>query len=324
MTTALESLSPLLSPLPLIRAGEHAAAMTINRAWRGGRFVRVVPGVYVDADAWRTSPPWEQYVAKVRAVAATRPDAIFSHRAAAALRGVVIGGPSQLVHIIDMTGTSRRNGHVRIHTSRDHRDLVSLDGITATSVADTVVDIARTTPSAEGLAFADALLRTTTGLTSDGLQAVNETRSSSRNRDHARWALSRATGKPESVLESLSLAAIEWSGLAIPEVQTRFRTEGKEDRADFFWPSVPLIGEADGLAKYSGAFRDAPEAIAAEKDRESRLRRNIGPVVRWGWDDVSTPHRLGRLLRAAGVPVAGQPQEARLRTLISLGRERRL
>ncbi|MDR6865556.1 hypothetical protein J2Y69_000138 [Microbacterium resistens] len=308
------------APIPLLRADAAGSAASLSRSWHRGELTRVMPGVYAELGRWRSATPWEQYLAKVLAVAEARPNAVFSHVSAAALRGVVIGGPEHPVHVLDPAGTSRLTGAVRTHTTDEARDVDRLDGLLVTSVEETIVDLARSRPPAEGLAYANALLRTAPDVVAEQLRARNESRRSARNRNRARWALSRASGVPETVLESLSLAVIEWAGFDLPELQTVFRVEGHEDRVDFFWPSLAVAGEADGMTKYSGAHGDPGLAILQEKRREARLRRHLREVVRWGWDDARTSRPLIGLLSQTGVPRVRPVQSAMLATLTSFGR----
>ncbi|MGM1017627.1 MAG: hypothetical protein ACQEW8_08840 [Actinomycetota bacterium] len=188
---------------------------------------------------------------------------------------------------------------MRTHVSRDDREIVRLDGLLLTAPHDTAVDLARTRPEAEALAFANELLRLESTPQPEVLRAINESRSSSRGRRHARWALERADGLPESVLESMSLAVIEWLGFEVPLRQQEFTTEGHRDRADFFWPEESVIGEADGAFKYEGPH--AEHSLLMEKRREDRLRARVAGFARWGWPELRDSALLDRRLRAAGV-----------------------
>lgn len=144
---------------------------------------------------------------------------------------------------------------------------------------------------------------------------MNESRLSSRYRRRARWVLDRATGIPESVLESLSLAVMEFGGFELPELQVAFRTEGEEDRVDFFWRDRDLIGEADGAVKYSGELGDPSDVIRDEKRREARLRRKVRAHLRWGWPEIRDPDLLTTMLARTGVPRIGSPDPAMLAAL---------
>ncbi len=95
-------------------------------------------------------------------------------------------------------------------------------------------------------------------------------------------------------------------GLPTPMLQQEFRDHrGLIGIVDFWWPEFGLIGEFDGLGKYTReemlAGRSPAEAVVAEKLREDRLRA-LGPrVVRWGWETAISPPRLADTLRRAGL-----------------------
>ncbi|MDQ4213992.1 hypothetical protein [Microbacterium capsulatum] len=306
------------APAVLLRTGAANSASLLNRAWRRGELTRVLPGVYTPTTDWRGLPTWDRYLARVHAVALRNPNAVFCGVSAAALRGVYLGRADENVHVLELRGSSRAAGAVRIHTGGAEREVEEVDGILLTSVPDTIVDVVRSVPPIEGLAYADALLRRTPHPNPEQLRAINECRESSRGRRNARWALARATGVPESVLESLSLGVIELAGFELPELQVTFRFEGFADRADFFWPSRQLIGEADGRVKYDDTPDAAADAIMQEKQRESRLRRQSSGLFRWGWTEIRQPRLLTGILSHAGVPRPHRNDTAVLATLRDL------
>jgi len=297
-------LTPALTPAPVELMRSHGAANTtvLDRAWRQGDLVRVVPGVYAPVRQWEDSAPWDRYLTRVHAANLAHPGFVFCGASAAALRGVFLGRQSDPVLVLDPDRTSRVSGVVRVLTSVDRRAIDEIDGIRLTSAADTAVDVARASSPGAGLAYADALIRRTPRLTAARLRAINESRLSSRNRRRARWALDRASGVPESVLESLSLAAMEFAGFELPETQVTFFFDGVEDRVDFYWRSRDLIGEADGAVKYGGEFGDPTEAILKEKRREARLLRRAARRIRWGWPELRELDPLIDMLRTARVP----------------------
>ena len=86
----------------------------------------------------------------------------------------------------------------------------------------------------------------------------------------------------ETVLESVSRAAIEWLGFEEPELQVEFRTDGFTDRVDMWWTEGRVVGEADGDLKYDGSLEPPTTAIAKEKDRDRRLRRHTSRACALG------------------------------------------
>ncbi|MDQ4137680.1 MAG: hypothetical protein M3116_02380 [Actinomycetota bacterium] len=118
--------------------------------------------------------------------------------------------------------------------------------------------------------------------------------------------LELADGASGSPGESVSRVAMHLQGLPMPLLQHEFRDRrGRIGYVDFWWPEFDLIGEFDGLGKYTRddmlSGRSPAEAVIAEKVREDRLRA-LGPrVVRWGWECAISPPRLAEVLRRAGL-----------------------
>ena len=295
-------------PLPLFRSSEIPHA---ERGVASGDLVRVTRGVLAPAALWWALPPWQRYEARVHAVAITHPGVVFSHESAAAIRGLPVFGEPREVHVLDTPGaTARSSGGIRIHVTTGDRLVEDRGGFLVTSLADTVIDLARGRHGAVGLAVADAALRIDPHLTVEKLVAENEARTNSRGRRVARWALHRATPLAETVLESVSRATIEWLGFPDPELQVQFRMDGVVDRVDMWWEDVRAIGEADGEVKYDGSLQPAAFAIAKEKERDRRLRRHASGLAHWGWRDVAQIGPLRESLRQAGLRPTG-PESSR-------------
>ena len=126
----------------------------------------------------------------------------------------------------------------------------------------------------------------------------------------AEWAYLRGIGSvrtampfvragAQTPLESISRYRLVMAGLPEPALQVRFddRT-GLIGYVDMWWPTLGVIGEADGLVKYTDR-----DTLVAEKHREDRLRRLGFIVVRWTWREImDTPHIVAqRIWEAAAV-----------------------
>ncbi len=87
-------------------------------------------------------------------------------------------------------------------------------------------------------------------------------------------------GQRESGLESRSAVVMHEHNIPAPETQVRIldQTGRVVARADFLWPRLGVVGEADGLVKYADA---AARRVSAEKQREARLQALGLVVVRW-------------------------------------------
>jgi len=179
------------SPIPLLRWGDIPHP---ERTLAAGHVVKVRHGVYASAQLWNALPPWDRYLARVHAAALSYPDAVFCLESAAALLGMPVFGDPRTVHMLVSTGgTARLYAGVRAHTSRPEREIIELSGLRTTSPGDTAVDIARLRHNAIGLAVADAALKIDPRLSRESLMVTNESRSSKRGRDIARWPLQRCT-----------------------------------------------------------------------------------------------------------------------------------
>jgi len=62
-------------------------------------------------------------------------------------------------------------------------------------------------------------------------------------------------------------------------------------RTDFAWPDYGVLGEFDGMVKYTRHLRpgESPgDALRREKVREDRIRELTGwLMIRFVWDDIS-------------------------------------
>lgn len=283
--------------IPLI----HAHDIHGTRALRSGAFIRVTRGVYAAAGQWAVLPPWEKYRVRVRAAGLKHPDGVYFLESAAAAHGLPIFGDPVDVHVLDGSlARSRESGGVIVHTTTDERSIQSIDGMLVPDLADTVVDIARARHPAIGLAVADAALRRDPTLTVEQLMALNESRSSSRGRRRARWALHRATSLAESPLESVDRAVIEWLGFPDPQLQVWIGA----DRVDKWWPAFRIAGEGDGDLKYGGTREQSRQALRERHERDARLFGNgAAAVPHWGWSETLAVEPLHAILRSAGLPV---------------------
>lgn len=316
MPLLLSDRAATTSPLPLM-------------TWTEGRMLGVRPspqrwtrlrrGVYVDRAAYGRLPPWKKYVVRVHAFVRMHPDAVLCLESAAVAHGLPLFGEPEYIHVFDPgRAGSRRFGDVFVHASVDPREVVMLDGVLATSVADTVVDLARVLPPAESLAVADSAISPTQGglLTLEQLRALGDAQQNRRGRARLRWTWAHADGRSESPAESVSRAVIRWSGFEEPDLQREFRYEGHEDRVDFHFRSCRAIGEADGWQKYRLETPErAAQLLAEEKRREDRLRRHGHPFAQWEPADAWKRSPLVRSLELAGVPRVAPAQSAMLATL---------
>ena len=317
MPLLLSDRARLMPPVDLFTAHE---GRTLGLPLRSRDFIRVRPGVHARRRAIAGLSPWERYAVRVHAFLRVRPDAILSHESAAVLHGLPLFGEPRSIHVHDPAGaTTHVRGDVRMHASVDPKEHHSIGMLRATSLVETVVDLARVLPPAQALAIADAALSPAQG---GGALAVADLRERCTERLNrrgiggSRWVWARANGRSESPTESVSRAVIEWCGFEAPELQHTFGYEGHRDRADFLFPTGGVIGEADGWGKYQLDDPDeAAKRLTHEKRREDRLRRHGHPIVRWETKDAWRVAPLRDRLLAAGVKQIRPASAAFLGTL---------
>lgn len=213
---------------------------------------------------------------------------------------------------------SRRINAPSIHAH--HARLSALDcqavgQLRCTTAARTIVDVARECGVDEAVVVADAALhRGLTDLASISAAADRCTGWPGINR--ARVALASARAAAESPLESISRLRLLDIGVDQPVLQENlFDVDGRWlARTDFYWPQAGVVGEADGMAKYStvAALRD-------EKRRQESLEQAGLVVVRWGWADLQPIEPLaGRLRCAVQQGMRRAAQDRRWRTSAEL------
>jgi hypothetical protein len=236
-------------------------------------------------------------VRSVAAVLATS-DSVASHLSAACLAGLPTWSAPDLPCI---TVSPRRTGDaLSVHLHRatiDSADVIDGGGTLRTTVARTVVDIAREHGWIEAVVVGDAALAT--GATTIAqLEAVLAACARWPGICRARAVVAGLDRLAESPLESVSRLRIRQHGLPQPELQALITDQrGVElGRVDFYWPDLGVIGEVDGRMKYAD---DPNTAIWEEKRRQERLEDTGLIVVRWGKPELDRPELLRRKLLAA-------------------------
>jgi len=155
--------------------------------------------------------------------------------------------------------------------------VVDAGGLPSTSAARTVVDLARSSPFRAGVVTADAALRRRSCTAADLAAAVAACAGWPGVR-RARDVMAFADPRSASPLESISRVAFADFGLPRPRLQAQLASL---DVVDFLWPDYGVVGEADGMGKYT-----SPHVLRAEKLREERLSVDGYSVVRWTWEEV--------------------------------------
>ncbi|WP_394770991.1 hypothetical protein [Lacisediminihabitans sp.] len=288
-----------------------------RRAAQRGDAVRIHRGAYLPTKVWHALDRTEQYRHQViAATGASRTHPILSHRSAAVVWGIPLVG--ELPRLVDVLASeaagSRTEGSFRRHATRFlDSDIEIVGGVPVTSLRRTVIDLALVLPFPSAVAALDWAIRPGTtaspkpSLATTDLWDVLTALEVSRGRQRVSRAIQFGDCLSGSPGESLSRATIHELGFPAPVLQQRFEDRhGLIGFTDFWWPQYRLIGEFDGLLKYTrGAFGrtlSVSDIVIAEKKREDRLRA-LGPsVARWLWEDAIAPPSLFTILRDAGLP----------------------
>ena len=277
----------------------------ITRLARSGDLTRVRRGAY--ARGTPTDPRREEL--HRRLILATLPQlndgSVVSHGSAALLHGLPLWSTAYaLPHVTrNRSGNGKRRELVHVHGAPlDDDEVCLIDGIPVTSLARTVLDLARTLPMEQAVAAGDRAL--VLGLTPDALARGQLRMERWPGIRQARRAVAFLSPLSESAGESFSRVRIYADNLPVPELQREIVGPDGEviARVDFYWEQQRTVGEFDGKIKYGRLLRpgQSPEdAVFEEKRREDRLRDLDLQVVRWVWSDLNQPDVLAERLRRA-------------------------
>ena len=269
---------------------EGLSPSAIDRRLAAREWVRVFQGVYRLAGVRTT---WEQGV--MAGCLAAGPDAVASHRSAAALHGMP-GAPRWVEVMVPRPHQVRVEG-VIAHRTRllASEDVGRPKGIPATTPARTIADLARIYPATKVGPMLDyALARRLV------TRAQLEARATGRKHDDILRELldeRPATARPMgSEFEACLFRALREVGLPLPVAQYRvLMPDGGEVFLDFAYPDVLLAIEADSYLWH---------ASLADWQRD-RARNNELVALGWSilpttWDLVTrSPAEAARQVRSA-------------------------
>jgi len=246
----------------------------------------------------RSEDPRAAAALSAAAAALARADSVVSHRSAAVLHGLPVLAVRQRPELTcrDASAGRRDQVHVR-RAALAAAEIVEWFGTPVTSVARTIVDIARLAVP-EGLIAADAALHERLVTPAELLDATSRCARQPGARS-ARTVVALASPLAESPLESLARLCVVEAGLPEPELQAWITdpSDGWRCRVDLLWPEQRVVLEADGRIKYRG------DELWREKLRQERLERLGYRVIRVLWRDVmyrptETIARIRRALSA--------------------------
>ena len=211
---------------------------------------------------------------------------VVSHASAAVLHGLpLLDPPPGLVQVTQQgVRGSRHRGLVHLHAAPvPATEVVELDGMPVTSLARTVVDLARSTSFVQGVVAADAALR-------GGLPAAELAAAVARGRHRpgigqARRAVGFADGRSAGVAATLSRVLFHAAGLPPPELAVDVRDAGGMPvlTADFGWAEQRTLGAVEAVPTDPAGAVPVPG----------------WQLVRWGLAALTEPERLVLRIRRA-------------------------
>ena len=311
-----------MTELPQLFLSREAQRLGADRELRQlrirGDAVRVATGVYVSTSAWSLLDVDERY--RLRVLAASQisdPLAQFSHDSAAAMWRLPSIGPwPHITHELTAPspgGTSRVG--IRRHGLGLDPHPETVDGVTVTSLARTLVDMSCSTSFVRAVAMVDAGLGEAgdpAAPTKQDLHGLMDELAPYRGLGRAVRVVEFASAASGSPGESFARVQFRALGYPDPELQVEFFDErGSIGFADFFWRELGLIGEFDGRSKYGRLRKFQSEMtleqiLLSEKEREDRMRRVSRSFVRLDWARVSNRRALADFLRPHGLIERGR------------------
>lgn len=290
----------------------------LSRRCSKGELVRLRRGIYVPAEQWQVLKPWERERVRLEAVAGGQAIGriLIQQSAASVWRLPVIGRQTGIMLLATGAAHGRSRGDLTWAERRLLEPATTVDGISVTSRAQTVLDIAAYLPFEQAVPAMDHVLRIDhegklPALEKDALRSLARGYASLSKQSRAYRVIDFADARSESPGESYSRALMYRHGLPVPDLQREFHApDGRLlGRTDFYWEKENLVGEFDGAVKYGqplgGIVQSGREALVREKRREDRLRALGMGFVRWTWNDAvrppSHPEGLLQILLRAGL-----------------------
>lgn len=300
----------MISSRKSLLAGGHTPT-EIRQQLRSGELVKLRRGAYEHRDLLDVEPE-ARHRQQIRACS-IQSDYPVSHASAVALHGLpVVDCDLSEVHVTRLgpgRGGNRHRGTRQVHSSAlDLASCTTVDGIPVTTVARSVVDLARTGRRRAAVTAADAALQRKL-CTVDEIEGVLESVAGRPGVTRAREWLDLCDGRSESPGETWTRLVLEdagWdaSALQISIYDERGRFVG---RADGGFPELGIVWEFDGLTKYGKLLRageSALDAILREKRRESEMVELNWLPIRIITPDLRRPRELIRRFDAAAQRVS--------------------
>lgn len=221
----------------------------------------------------------------IATISAIGRDAVASHHSAAVIHRLkmLTDTPADLVTLTCSDGKRHGWPGVVLHTARlPAGHVTSKAAVPITTIARTVIDLARAGSLMEGVVVADSALHQHLASKAQ-LQEVLAACARWPGAERAGRAVDFSDGRAESVLESCARVLFAEHGLEQPGLQVNIR-DGHDrfiGRVDFYWPRYRTIAEADGLSKLA-----TPADIHAQFRRDRLLHRAGYKVIHFTWREL--------------------------------------
>jgi very-short-patch-repair endonuclease len=248
----------------------------LHRWARDGWITSVAHGVYAPTE-WLeglTDDPRRLHGVAVSALVRRNPGLVASHESAAYLHGIELLLPAgREVPVVTLTRRPKepsraliRGALVRAATLPDDH-VTTAFGVPVTTVARTVMDIARASGFMEGVVAADSALHSHVVVKVE-FAIILEGCGQWPGVVRARQVLGFADGRAESALESVARVRFAEFGIRPPALQVNIRgRQGFIGRVDFCWHEYRTIAEADGAMKYDDQGRERARAQLARDEK---------------------------------------------------------
>lgn len=290
-----------VAPLGVTRSMIHTAAAS-------GRITRLAHGVYI-ATAAVAEDPAQHHLQLALAHQLVHPLAIASHHTAALAWGLELDdatacATSRPTYIQpgESGNRSRQSGPIRLHVRRlpAHQRTTHPTGLLVTTPARAAVDMSAELAFPAALITLDSAARlqmqsqvgvramrahyvraTSLAAARRPLSDAADTAATLRTRRHLESVVAWADPRRETPLESYSFGQMLIAGLPVPDLQVCISSPIGDLYPDFLWQEQAVIGEADGMLKYT-----SPDTLVREKQRQEQLERMGFRVVRWDYREI--------------------------------------
>ena len=278
---------------------EGKSGQQLETLVRRSRLIQVRRGIYARAEM--ATPLMARrdgdHLLRTAAALAISGPAAASHHSAAVIHGLdILGKPPRDVTLTRPPGRNRSGQPgTRLHWAQLPAEHVTVQhGMRVTTVARTVIDLARTVEVRAGVVTADSALHRKL-VTKAELASLLADCARRRGNQRAAEVVAFADMRAESVLESIARVVFRDCGLPPPELQVWVGGAEVVGRVDFLWRRLRTVAEVDGLMKYAD-----PGRAVLQLERDKRLRDAGYEVVHFSWQEVTeNPAYVATAIRTA-------------------------